>query len=105
MATIVRPACAGQESTDPSEGSVENGPDQEPASIPAILTPDQQERVRVTLLMYAQGKTLHDVTRALGYPREYVRAVLEAKLHVTVQFAGAVARVLGTDLSVLTQGT
>ena len=42
-------------------------------------------------------------TRA--YPREYVRAVLEAKLHVTVQFAGAVARVLGTDLSVLTQGT
>ncbi|MDI3292129.1 hypothetical protein [Polyangium sp. 15x6] len=55
--------------------------------------------------MYAQGKTLHDVAGALGYPREYVRAVLDAKLYVTVHFAGAVARVLGKDLSVLTQGT
>ncbi|MDI1444874.1 hypothetical protein [Polyangium sp. 6x1] len=103
MTTIVRPACAGQESTDLPEGSVESGSDQEPASIPAVLTPDQQERVRVALLMYAQGKTLHDVAVALGYAREYVRAVLEARLYVTVHFAGAVARVLGTEISALTQ--
>ncbi|MRG98596.1 helix-turn-helix domain-containing protein [Polyangium spumosum] len=68
-----------------------------------MLTPDQQERVRVALLMYAQGKTLHDVAGAVGYPREYVRAILEAKLHVTVHFAGAVARVLGTEISALTE--
>jgi len=68
-----------------------------------VLTPDQQERVRAALLMYAQGKTLHDVAGAVGYPREYVRAVLEATLYVTVHFAGAVARVLGTEISSLTE--
>ncbi|MDI1431656.1 helix-turn-helix domain-containing protein [Polyangium sorediatum] len=58
-----------------------------------------QQRVRGALVAYAQGKAQHAVAQALGYPRGYVAAVFEGKLHVTVHFAGQVARVLGTDVN------
>jgi len=63
-----------------------------------------QQRVRSALGAYVQGKSLHAVAQALGYRRVYVAAVLEGKLHVTVHFAGQVARVLGTDIDALAGG-
>lgn len=104
MSIIGRPAIAGQEGTNPSDPSVEDTRDQDPASVPAVLSNDMQERVRSALVAYAQGKTQHAVAQALGYRRVYVAAVLEGKLHVTVHFAGQVARVLGTDIDALAGG-
>lgn len=105
MPIIGRPAIAGQEGTDPSGGSIEDTHDQDPASVPAVLSNDMQERVRSALVAYAQGKGQHAVAQALGYRRVYVAAVLEGKLHVTVHFAGQVARVLGTDVNALAVGS
>ncbi|MDI1476442.1 helix-turn-helix transcriptional regulator [Polyangium sp. y55x31] len=104
MPIIGRPAIAGQEGTDPSDSSVEDTHDQDPDSVPAVLSNEMQERVRSALVAYAQGKTQHALAEALGYPRGYVAAVLDGKLHVTVHFAGQVARVLGTDINALVGG-
>ncbi|MRG98620.1 hypothetical protein [Polyangium spumosum] len=41
------------------------------------------------------------MAEALGYPRGYVAAVVEGKMHVTVHFAGQVAR---TDVNALAGG-
>ncbi|MDC3960723.1 hypothetical protein KEG38_43120 [Polyangium jinanense] len=89
MPIIGRPAIAGQEGTDPS---VEDTHDQDPDSVPAVLSNDMQERVRSALVAYAQGKAQHAVAQTLGYPRGYVAAVLDGKLHVTVHFAGGPAQ-------------
>ncbi|MDI1437105.1 helix-turn-helix transcriptional regulator [Polyangium sorediatum] len=101
MTIIGRPAFAGQEGADPSDRPVEDTHDQDTDSVPAVLSNDMQQRVRSALVAYARGKAQHAVAQALGYPRGYVAAVLDGKLHVTVHFAGQVARVLGTDISTL----
>jgi hypothetical protein len=101
MGIIDRPAFAGQESTDQPNRSVE---DEEPASVPAVLSPEMQERARAALVLYAKGKTPRNVAEALGYAPMYVRAVLRGELDVTVHFAAQIARVLGTDIHALVNG-
>ncbi len=78
--------------------------DQPPPSIPAVLSPEQADRVRAALAAYVQGKTPREVAKQLGYARMYVRAFLDGEIACTDRFASRVALAVDVDIDAFLTG-
>ncbi|MRG97135.1 hypothetical protein [Polyangium spumosum] len=76
-------------------------PDTDPPSVPAILTDEQNARVRARLERFARGTSVRLAARALGYSRRYMQAVIAGEIRASVHFAAQVARVARIDLDAL----
>ena len=81
-----------------------SAPDIDPPSVPAVLTDEQNARVRARLERYARGTSTRLAARSLGYSRRYMRAVIDGEIRAPVHFAASVARVTRIDLDALLSG-
>ncbi|MDC0747789.1 helix-turn-helix domain-containing protein [Polyangium mundeleinium] len=82
----------------------EHDHDQEPPSIPAILSAEQAARVRKALTAYATGKTRREVAKAIGFARMYICAFLRGEVPCSDVLASRIARAVGVDLVALVRG-
>lgn len=72
--------------------------DEEPISVPAVLTGEQVDRVRAALKTLRSGKTAAEVATQLGYPWVYVQAVVDGVIPCTGHFAVRVAAAGGGEV-------
>ncbi|TKD10455.1 hypothetical protein [Polyangium fumosum] len=87
-----------------SDHEYDQGPDETPDSLPAVLSAEQADRVRKALAPVVAARTLWKMADVIGYAPMYVQAFLRGQLACTLHFATGVARALDVDVDTLVRG-
>ncbi|MDI3287358.1 hypothetical protein [Polyangium sp. 15x6] len=81
-------------------------PDQEedPVSVPAVLTDEQRDRTLVCLDAYLRQRTPQKAADLLGFPMKYIMGVCRREIRPSVEFAARVAKCSGIELAAILTG-
>ncbi|MDI1437059.1 hypothetical protein [Polyangium sorediatum] len=82
----------------------DQGHDETPDSLPAVLSAEQADRVRKALAPHVTTRTLWKASEPIGYAPKYVQAFLRGEIHCTLHFAAGVAHALDVDVEALVRG-
>ncbi|MDI3291026.1 hypothetical protein [Polyangium sp. 15x6] len=82
----------------------DQGQDEAPESLPAVLKIEQADRVRKALAPFVAGRSAKEASDAIGYAPKYVQAFLRGEIHCTLHFANCVANALCIEVENLVRG-